>query len=152
MRYLIRLFFLLVLIYTSCSSRQDELFSLFKHETFSKLNSKGETRILILPVEGCLGCIEKATVFVKDNFGNPAIKVVLVAADSKTAKNYLAKNNMALNDEIKSMLNERLVEFDLISGFPQLLSFENGLLQEKLELTAFNIDFILEDMSKEFAP
>ena len=97
--------------------------------------------VVVIPGEGCGGCISDATMFMYEKVDEAGIKVVFTGvADKKLlalqlGDEFLAKENVFLDDDNLFMRE------DLKSIYPRILTTKNGEVDEVID---FDSSFFME--------
>lgn len=110
---------------------------------FSELNfPKGETRYAILiPLDGCEGCIKKVVTFMRLNDSRNRIVYVLSSRSRKEIELFLSKNEIQNGSVLLD--GGKAISTGLVGSFPMLYDLTKEMYSERIELNGSNADSIL---------
>lgn len=97
--------------------------------------------VIIVPIDGCEGCIKKVVTFMRANEGHDKIIYVISSRSRKEIEMFLSKNGI----ENSSVLIDggKAVSTGLVGSFPMLYDLTKELYLERMELNGLTIDSVL---------
>ncbi len=134
---------LFTLFLVACSSSLEDVYSERLTDFQKQLNVKIQTKyILIIPNQGCGGCINSAVVFAKENLNKYEISVIFTEVYDakllrlKIGKSFLVKSNVFV-DKDNIFSNSKTS-----TAYPKILKLSNN---EVIEVSDFNKDIFLSE-------
>ncbi len=134
--------FLLFLVFFSCKNSLESVYSKRLTDFQKQLEVKIQTKyILIIPNQGCTGCISSAVFFAKENYNMYDFSVIFTQIYDykllrlKIGKAFLTKPNVFVDKT--NIFNN----FETSTAYPKILKLSNNKVKEVLD---FNEDIFLE--------
>jgi len=128
----------------SCSTEKSEIETLIND---LNIHVEGINAIIVVPLDGCSGCIHKTVNFMAENVGRKNIAYVITDYGIKRAKMmhlYEQENPMLFMDS-----KARARKLGLVKFYPVLYNLDSDNPQG-IELTALTIDSVFHELKSQF--
>lgn len=108
-----------------------------------KILEKNTNAIIILPLDGCNGCVDKTLNFLEENIGNK--KIAFIITDNGTKKARLLHLCDREDEKIVIDSTAKARKFGMVKFYP-VLYYLNDRNSKSIELGGSNIDKILSEL------
>lgn len=132
-----------ILLGISCASKINSevevVLSSFLNENNQPISLSESQVLFIIPLEGCMSCINACLDFVSRRYDHKNFHAVITQSSGKKGTKLRAGNEIYTNAKIIKDFDNELVKQNIVSVDPLIFFFEKGELKKSVKVNSDNI-------------